>query len=80
MANMENGGRPALLKHLLNFELSDVNLRMVPATAALLDQKIASLPPETIHPAWLAAFIVPSALFLFLGTGWRRRVVPTRRS
>ena len=36
----------ALLDHLLTFDLSTVNLRQIPNTAALLDQKIASLPPE----------------------------------
>jgi hypothetical protein len=40
------GGREALLDHLLRFDLSAVNLRQIPTTAALLDQKVASLPPE----------------------------------
>ncbi len=43
---MNNGGREALLEHLLNFDLSKVNMRRIPTTAALLDQKIASLSPE----------------------------------
>ena len=37
---------------------------------------IASLPRGLIHPLWLTAFIVPSACFLFLGTGNRRHYVP----
>jgi hypothetical protein len=45
-AEMNSGGREALLYHLLNFDLSSVNLRVIPKTAALLDQKIASATPE----------------------------------
>ncbi len=46
---MDHGGREALLHHLLNFDLSSVNLREVPKTAALLEQKHASL---TIEQGW----------------------------
>ena len=45
----DNGGREALLHHLLNFDLKSVNLRQIPKTDALLDQKIRSLNPEA---AW----------------------------
>src|SRR6476661_2943552 len=43
---MNNGGREALLHYLLNFDLSQVNLRVIPKTAALLDQQIQSMTPE----------------------------------
>jgi len=43
---MKEGGREALFDYLLGFDLSAVNLRQIPKTAALLDRKIASLPPE----------------------------------
>jgi hypothetical protein len=43
---MKNGGREALLHHLLTFDLSTVNLREIPKTDALLEQKIASLTPD----------------------------------
>ena len=43
---MDNGGREALLYHLLNFDLSQVNLRTIPKTAALLEQKIESANSE----------------------------------
>jgi Family of unknown function (DUF5906) len=44
---MSNGGREALLYHLLNeIDLSKVNLREVPQTDALLEQKLASLTGE----------------------------------
>ena len=39
---MNNGGREALLHYLLNFDLSQVDLRTIPKTAALLDQQIES--------------------------------------
>jgi hypothetical protein len=40
---MDNGGREALLHYLLNFDLKKSNLRKIPDTAALTDQKVASL-------------------------------------
>jgi hypothetical protein len=43
---MANGGREALLYHLLNFDLSTVDLRTIPKTEALLEQKLATLNPE----------------------------------
>jgi hypothetical protein len=43
---MEHGGYAALLHHLLQHDLSGINLRTIPKTAALLDQKLASLSPE----------------------------------
>ena len=43
---MNNGGRAALLHYLLKFDLSKVNLRVIPKTAALLDQQIESMSPE----------------------------------
>jgi hypothetical protein len=44
---MNNGGREALLNHLLyEVDLSKVNLRVVPKTAALLDQQIESMNTE----------------------------------
>ena len=43
---MSNGGREALLHYLLNFDTSSVNLRQIPRTTALWEQKLASLTPE----------------------------------
>ena len=42
----KNGGREAMMHYLLNFDLSQVDLRSIPKTAALLDQQIESLTPE----------------------------------
>lgn len=44
-AELADGGREALLHDLLAFDLSTVNLRQIPLTAALLDQKFRSLGP-----------------------------------
>jgi hypothetical protein len=46
---MNNGGREALLHYLLNFDLTKVNLRTIPDTAALTEQKIESL---SVNQQW----------------------------
>jgi hypothetical protein len=47
---MKNGGSEALLYHLLNnVDLSKIELREIPKTAALLDQKVATM---TIEQSW----------------------------
>ena len=56
---MNNGGREALLHYLLNFDLSQVDLRSIPKTAALLDQQIESLTPEQ---AWWLDTLMKGAL------------------
>ena len=43
---MNNGGREALLHHLLEFDLTKVNLRQIPKTAALFEQQIELMTPE----------------------------------
>ncbi|MBO6857579.1 primase-helicase family protein [Roseibium sp.] len=43
MAELEEGGRQALLADLLAFDLNSVNLRQIPRTGALLQQKLRSL-------------------------------------
>ena len=43
---MDNGGREALLDHLLQSDLTKVNLRVIPKTDALLDQKMSSFTGE----------------------------------
>ncbi|MBU6528297.1 DUF5906 domain-containing protein [Methylocystis sp. MJC1] len=45
------GGREALLRDLLDFDLTSVNLRQIPNTKALLEQKIRSLDP--VESWWL---------------------------
>ncbi len=43
MGELADGGREGLLHDLMNFDLADVELREIPKTAALLDQKLAGL-------------------------------------
>jgi len=52
VGEMERGGRAALLHHLQTFDLACVDLRKVPDTEALLDQKLATLPP--LERWWLS--------------------------
>ena len=49
MEQMNNGGYEALLQHLIDLPLDGIDIRSVPQTAALTEQKVASLPPES---AW----------------------------
>ena len=51
----ENGGREALLHMLLNRDISQYNVRRVPATRALLDQKIHSL--GEVERFWMACLM-----------------------
>ena len=46
---LENGGREAMLFDLLGRDISAFNIRVVPRTAALIDQKLLSLEP---HEQW----------------------------
>jgi hypothetical protein len=43
---MDNGGYEALLHHLMSLDLSEFNVRKVPQTMALREQKMLSLSPE----------------------------------
>ena len=47
---MERGGYGVLLRHLLDFDLSGVDIDEAPSTQALLEQKLASLEP--VHQWW----------------------------
>src|SRR5262249_47330144 len=48
--DMDSGGREALMHFLLNYDLTGVNLRAIPKTAALQDQKIRSM--DVIERWW----------------------------
>lgn len=50
-AQMDSGGREALLHDLLAFDLSRVNVRSIPRTGALLEQKVRSL--DSVDGWWL---------------------------
>lgn len=53
-AEWQAGGREAFMHHLLHLNLDGFNVRKVPATVALLEQKLLSLPP--IH-RWLLSLL-----------------------
>lgn len=40
---LDNGGREALLYYLLHYDITDINLRQFPQTAALMEQKLYSM-------------------------------------
>jgi hypothetical protein len=43
---MENGGREALMWEMLNFDLNQANIRKIPETMALLEQKLETMTTE----------------------------------
>ncbi|GEO81955.1 primase-helicase family protein [Pararhodospirillum oryzae] len=55
LSQLENGGRGALLKHLLDYDYSQINLRQPPRTVALDDQKIRSMP--SIERWWMGRLV-----------------------
>jgi len=57
---MENGGYEALLHHLMSIDISDFNIRKVPQTGALREQKMLSLAPEQ---SWWHAKLVDGRVF-----------------
>ena len=59
MAQMNAGGFEALLYHLLHLDISDVDLRTIPKTAALSEQKLATLSPEL---KWFVDILVEGVL------------------
>ena len=72
-AQMEKGGYAGLLHDLLNWDLDDVDLRTIPKTAALLDQKLRSL--DSIDTWWLDRLMAGE---IVRGHEWTD-IVPTRR-
>ena len=68
---MDNGGRAAMLYDLLAFDLSTVNLRESPATAALLEQKVLSM---KAHERWWYEKLQDGRL-LSQHTSWNQEVL-----
>ena len=56
---MEAGGYRLLLRYLLDYDLSRVDINQAPATSALMDQKVASLDP---FPQWWLDCLTEGAL------------------
>ena len=60
---MDHGGREAMLWDLMHRDISGVNLRKPPATAALWEQKVRSMSPEqgSVPTEWLGTLRTASA-------------------
>ncbi len=67
---LNNGGREALLRDLLDFDLSSVNLRQIPRTEALLEQKIRSL--DSVDAWWFERLMTGATTRH--GWGWRKEM------
>ena len=67
---LRDGGYSALLHDLLNFDLASVDLRTIPKTEALLDQKERSL--DSVPSWWLDRLVTGSPTLK--STKWAREV------
>lgn len=67
--HMDNGGLAAFLDYLLKVDLADFNIRAVPSTRALEEQKLLSMPPLA---TWLYARLTEGRL-TSLESEWKPR-------
>lgn len=67
IAQMENGGYNALLHELMNFDLETTNVRVIPETAALSQQKETSMDPVSMY--WFSCLQQGNSLLMHK-TGW----------
>ena len=68
---LDNGGRENLLNFLLTYDLSEFEVRAVPQTQALMDQKILSMDAEV---QWMFEKVLEGRL-LMQDTEWREKVL-----
>jgi len=68
-AQMQNGGYEAFLHHLMTYNLTDFDVRSIPATKALQDQKILSFSNEQ---EWWYSKLVSAEIIE--GAGWPGQV------
>jgi hypothetical protein len=68
--DLDNGGRESLLHLLLTMDLKNFNVRRVPQTGALMEQKILSMDAET---EWLYS-LISEGISLHKDTQWRSYV------
>jgi len=71
---MDNGGREALLHYLMNYDVSGINLRQFPQTAALREAKMLTASPaqKFWHHALETGYLHPSK-----ADGWGDGVIQT---
>lgn len=67
---LANGGDEALLYDLLNFDLSAIDLRKIPRTGALLEQKLRSL--DSVESWWVDR--LTSGTTTVAGSQWLREI------
>jgi hypothetical protein len=70
---MENGGLPAMLYDLQRWDISSVDLRVPPVTAALLDQKLQSLDPTD---RWIYNRLCEGSL-IHTDSTWSEEIIKT---
>jgi len=69
---MSEGGREALLHFLMTYDISEFDVRAVPATSALREQQDLSLTP---HEEWWYAKLVDGIMMPNLPEPWPRQVM-----
>lgn len=69
---MESGGYRLLLRFLLNFDISGIDINDAPRTSALLDQKVSSLDP--FHQWWLDCLHEGKLIGSDFGGAWQKEV------
>lgn len=73
---LEGGGYPHLLRYLLDYDLTDIDVNQAPLTQGLVDQKHAGLPP--LQEWWLDCL----ELDQLIGSDWETALpdmIPTNR-
>jgi hypothetical protein len=73
---MEGGGYAVLLRYLLDFDLSGIDINQAPATEGLLEQKVSSL--EGFHQWWLDCLTEGYLVGSDLGEEWPEEVSKER--
>jgi hypothetical protein len=69
---LENGGYAVLLRYLLDYDLSKIEVDEAPKTTALMDQKISSL--NTVHKWWFDCLQSGTIEGSDLGDSWPEKI------
>jgi hypothetical protein len=69
---MEQNGYALLLRYLLDFDLTGIDINAAPSTKGLMDQKISSLDP--FHQWWLDCLTEGRLVGSDFGTEWPQEV------
>lgn len=66
---MERGGYASLLRYLLDFDISELDINAAPSTEALMEQKVSSLDP--FHQWWLDCLTEGKLCYSEFGSEWQ---------